>query len=479
MSKKNNNEWNEKLAINDILCKRGEFSTKEGLTFLGEFIIDKNKVWFRGSSCNEDTAIFIKEQRDFPENTHICGVVSGVGVTIMAPDIYKTTDSRDGDGILISMSAIVIGMQFYEQITVSQICVELPELDRFMRPLKVSRNPDGTFNSDEIIEARWRNGIISLYDTRIPTTRNGFRGVHYVRFAVKNGMEVLSAASELKTFCSLFVFLADYDICLPPEIEFIGNNKQGSEAIIYLNGITKINNECKGKEFCILSYAVLPNMQHICTNYEHFIYNNENDILIKTYIELFRTPSGSINRFLDLARIIESFSRKNRKGNPEIICRKIGCHKQASKCEQVCCTCKHQDSCCKKCNDICCSFNARCIDMFKEYGNHLLSSCLAAHFAEDRSANIDSQKIEKICDEIKTLRNYYTHLFVAKEKVKRILDERGDNACDYYSNILHLLLLSAIYKNIGISDVNIRRGLAKTNEHFSELIDKKFDSPDI
>jgi hypothetical protein len=222
----------------------------------------------------------------------------------------------------------------------------------------------------------------------------------------------MKAFGQFADFHSLLVLFADSGVDFPSELEIEYDCNLCS---VFINA-SDFYEKVIDMPFRIRYWRVKDKFQEICANYKALY--EENLSLFHTYFEIIRGHSGKINRFLDLARIIESYSRKNRKSEV-----KRTCHVFNTNCKRKTANVKDCETCkCK--NEI--SQKIRYIDIFTGFGGNLTKDTyLPDIFMDTKPTEIDNTKILDVCENITALRNYHTHYYDMPQELKDLYKAEG------------------------------------------------------
>jgi hypothetical protein len=434
--------------VDSILYNVCTLQTKDGSSFTGYLYKPKKNIWANLRPENNQAINLLRS--NCTVLPILCGKINGTEVTALNAYIFSNPWHSDGTcKVLLFFDTLIIGKSTYEPIKTKHIYTNIPALEWL------------GLNS----ELRILTNSSNIY------IRDCALGINFTR---KTG--VSDALKRLFAFRQLLCLFADYGVNFNETfyIRFgeiknvfgvIQTDKNGRPLVntstIFLNNIEYFNHAVD-VPFRICYEDVKGNFQKIYDKWLDFKFNNEP--LIEVYIEILANKSTKINRFLDLARIIESFSRKNRPQEVMKVSRRYN-----PKCKIKCTNCEK------------CGQYYRYIEMFTAYGNILpLSQYLPNIF--NRNGNVSLYKIKKLCHEITLLRNHYTHYGEPQgkntKKDKLLLNKllKHPLIYGYFSDILHLLVLAAIYRAIGLPDEIIRKALyGGENGRFGFEPVKRFD----
>ncbi|MCL2638697.1 MAG: hypothetical protein FWD48_10060 [Oscillospiraceae bacterium] len=400
--------------VNKILYEVCTLQTEDGASFTGYFYKPKKNIWANlRPENNQAMELLRKEHLILPI---LCGRVNGKDVTVLNAHICSNLWHSDGTcKILLFLDILIIGAATYEGIETKHIYTSIPALKWFGLKSK--------------LESMTNSSNMYIHDYEL--------GINF-----KRKIKVSAALKKLFTFRQLLCLFADYGVNFNETfyIKFgeikdvfgvIRTDKSGkpliNNSVVFLNDIEYFN-QTADVPFRICYEAVEGNFQEIYNKWLDFKFKNEP--LIEVYFEILANKSTKINRFLDLTRIIESYSRKNRPKEVMKVSRRYN-----QKCKNKC-------KSCEKCGQY-----YRYIEMFTAYGRFL-----------PNNGNANLPKVKKLCHEITLLRNHYTHYGEPQgkntKKDKLLLNKllKQPLIYGYFSNILHLLVLAAIYQAIGLPD---------------------------
>ena len=443
--------------IDDILNKICTLQTKDGLSFTGYFYKPKKNIWFN-FRAEFELEHNLHEHDFFPT---LCGDVNGKEVTILQP-YCPTSSHTNGSTIFVGklfFSALIIGTATYEPIETKHMYTSIPALSWFGLPPVFQINP--LFE----IEKNDNQGLSASYDKfdfYIHSARCSFSQNHQtytlsnycdIGLNFKSETNINEAITELFRFRQLLCVFADYGINFTEPFEFDFGK------MININGeiITDENGEpCINTCYAFLNdneyfdrvpeipfrvrYSVLKDdFQEVHKKW--LVFFSKNKPLISIYLEILANKSKKINRFLDLVRIVESYSERNRNDKAIAIQKEL--------------------------NDGRLGERHRYIDMFREYARLLPQNNYMPSLLDN--GIICDAKIKGVANDVKLLRDYYTHYGVTpmnggnskEEQAKERFGDDVDNSLYHaqFSRILHLLMLAVIYREIGLSDEIIQNAL--------------------
>ena len=438
-------------SVNSILGKPCVLFTECGAEFQCVFSLSNKNIWINASAFNDYAIEFVKNRRS-DEFSKLCGEISGTPVTAISTisgTSYCTIGSID---LSMFLDKLIIGVKSFDELVINSISAEIPALDWFYMDTAIimdfeSTHPSFSLKLDEPLSAKWFNGKINIY--RKYTFSDSFSGSSHLNrnileFNSTKGVSLRYACQRLFETHSLFVFLADSGINVLPEMNI---RLKGDENLysIYFNDMEYFNKEISSP-FRIRYNTTKGKYNSIIKNWNTFYSRNKE--VVELYVEIVAKHSRRVNRFLDLARIIETYSKRNRDNDAKNICRKYNVNCKSSSCSN-----------CETCGQY-----YRYLEMFITYGRALPTNAYLPSIF-NRNMSLNTNKIETTCNDITLLRNHYAHYGEprGKNKVadKRRLSKLLKSQFVYgrYSNLLHLLMLSVIYNQLGFLDDEIRVAL--------------------
>jgi hypothetical protein len=453
----------------DIINYITDLQTLNGVIFTGYFIKPGNNIWFIGRVKLVDLRK-IKNQSE--DTISLYGNVNNVPVCIDKADITSTSTTGiepEYATVHVLPYELILGIPQQDiPIRTSRIEFEMPELNLFFDKPVVSF--ECNFDSDSF-PAKYNqferhfscsDANISIYRMfSCKYSQNKHRSLTFKsinRFVINFDKPVLisEALAEPSKLRLLFCFLADDNIKLPKVIDFADSSciseteesSRISDKHLWLNDCHYYDMDKKSYPFRIQYHLINDDFESILNMWMDFFSNPLNLPIIELFSNIITSKSVGINRFLNLCQALEVYSTQFRNSEADIV-RIADIQKNTI----------NNDSFPKMP-----TLFHRLIDLFT--------------FHKDIFPNND-EEIELICRDITDIRNYYTHFNPDKQ---RRLEKKYDDIHSVhtkYEGILHYMLLSTVYKSIGISACIIKPTMNNPDTRFGVFTEELFEGPNM
>ena len=307
--------------LKDLLNQIGDFHFQNGkdrIDFIGTLVKENNRVIIR-TRIEKGNLNHVKRQIPF----QIWGEISGTNVTLLDNYIIATSYNINSNCVEISAepSEIVIGRSYVSDIFVTNISASIEAMSHMFSDRVFNENVSFTkenptvlsFAYPEDIEAMDTDGILRLYrGFSHDWSRHGieYRYLPYIYYAFSKPTRIRDAIAKIACARNLLSFFADY--YLPLE-NLLFSDEQTDDAKnfsgycdcqLYLNHKEDI--EVSEEPFLIMTNKFSENFSEVWTNWLKFYADS---IYIPTlFYEIICNRSTRINRFLNLTQAIELYS---------------------------------------------------------------------------------------------------------------------------------------------------------------------------
>ena len=307
--------------LKDLLNQIGDFHFQNGkdrIDFIGTLVKENNRVIIR-TRIEKGNLNHVKRQIPF----QIWGEISGTNVTLLDNYIIATSYNINSNCVEISAepSEIVIGRSYVSDIFVTNISASIEAMSHMFSDRVFNENVSFTkenptvlsFAYPEDIEAMDTDGILRLYrGFSHDWSRHGieYRYLPYIYYAFSKPTRIRDAIAKIACVRNLLSFFADY--YLPLE-NLLFSDEQTDDAKnfsgycdcqLYLNHKEDI--EVSEEPFLIMTNKFSENFSEVWTNWLKFYADS---IYIPTlFYEIICNRSTRINRFLNLTQAIELYS---------------------------------------------------------------------------------------------------------------------------------------------------------------------------
>lgn len=387
-----------------------------------------NCILLTGSLVYQDNNIvlecrIVSEQAKLLGNRNIIlyGDVGTTKVTLTDGCItFKYKWESDFIFATITPSEIIIGRKYVGKIKVKKISSNMQALNRMFsnNPLYLNHNFSREnpslveFTYQNAIKATDKDGEIFVYQT---IAMGWFKDkvelpiVPIVDYLFNEPTELKTAVAKIASARNLFAFFADYHIPLE-NITFSDEDSKMMElcdCTLYMNYKEEV--DTSDRPFIILTNKFEGDFEIIWRNWSEFY--DESKYIPALFYEIICNRSTRINRFLNLAQAIEIYSIYYREKEVKIIAKKDGCNKKFI------------------------PLKYRMEDIISH-----LNYCF----------EFDKATVSKLSKSLSDSRNFFTHY--NNEKYLEPSFQEMLSA----GRLLRFVLLSIIYKTIGISDECIK-----------------------
>ena len=327
--------------LKDLLNQIGDFHFQNGkdrIDFIGTLVKENNRVIIR-TRIEKGNLNHVKRQIPF----QIWGEISGTNVTLLDNYIIATSYNINSNCVEISAepSEIVIGRSYVSDIFVTNISASIEAMSHMFSDRVFNENVSFTkenptvlsFAYPEDIEAMDTDGILRLYrGFSHDWSRHGieYRYLPYIYYAFSKPTRIRDAIAKIACARNLLSFFADY--YLPLE-NLLFSDEQTDDAKnfsgycdcqLYLNHKEDI--EVSEEPFLIMTNKFSENFSEVWTNWLKFYADS---IYIPTlFYEIICNRSTRINRFLNLTQAIELYSVHYRDELAKYIAQADGCRRK-------------------------------------------------------------------------------------------------------------------------------------------------------
>ena len=307
--------------LKDLLNQIGDFHFQNGkdrIDFIGTLVKENNRVIIR-TRIEKGNLNHVKRQIPF----QIWGEISGTNVTLLDNYIIATSYNINSNCVEISAepSEIVIGRSYVSDIFVTNISASIEAMSHMFSDRVFNENVSFTkenptvlsFAYPEDIEAMDTDGILRLYrGFSHDWSRHGieYRCLPYIYYAFSKPTRIRDAIAKIACARNLLSFFADYylpleNLLFSDEQTVDAKNFPGyCDCQLYLNHKEDI--EVPEEPFLIMTNKFSENFSEVWTNWLKFYADS---IYIPTlFYEIICNRSTRINRFLNLTQAIELYS---------------------------------------------------------------------------------------------------------------------------------------------------------------------------
>ena len=420
--------------LKDLLNQIGDFHFQSGKG-------GKDKVDFIGTLVNKDNHVIVqarieKKNLDCMEQKtpfQIWGEISGTNVTLLDNYIIITSYYAHSDYIEIAAdpSEIVIGRSYDGNLFVTNISASIATMNNMFSDRVFNENVCFTkenptvlsFAYPEDIEAMDTDGTLRLYRGFSHNwSRHGieYRYLPYIDYAFSKPTRIRDAIAKIACARNLLSFFADYylpleNLLFSDEQTVDAKNFPGyCDCQLYLNHKEDI--EVPEEPFLIMANKFSENFSEVWTNWLKFYADS---IYIPTlFYEIICNRSTRINRFLNLTQAIELYSVHYRDELAKGIAQADGCRKKQL------------------------PLKYRIEDVLVQINGTL---------------EISKEKRRRLARAISNDRNFFTHYNEQR------YTEPSFEEISAANRVLRYVLLSIVYKVVGIRDDYIRECKKRLN----------------
>ena len=327
--------------LKDLLNQIGDFHFQNGkdrIDFIGTLVKENNRVIIR-TRIEKGNLNHVKRQIPF----QIWGEISGTNVTLLDNYIIATSYNINSNCVEISAepSEIVIGRSYVSDIFVTNISASIEAMSHMFSDRVFNENVSFTkenptvlsFAYPEDIEAMDTDGTLRLYrGFSHDWSRHGieYRYLPYIYYAFSKPTRIRDAIAKIACARNLLSFFADYylpleNLLFSDEQTVDAKNFPGyCDCQLYLNHKEDI--EVSEEPFLIMTNKFSENFSEVWTNWLKFYADS---IYIPTlFYEIICNRSTRINRFLNLTQAIELYSVHYRDELAKDIAQADGCRRK-------------------------------------------------------------------------------------------------------------------------------------------------------
>ena len=327
--------------LKDLLNQIGDFHFQNGkdrIDFIGTLVKENNRVIIR-TRIEKGNLNHVKRQIPF----QIWGEISGTNVTLLDNYIIATSYNINSNCVEISAepSEIVIGRSYVSDIFVTNISASIEAMSHMFSDRVFNENVSFTkenptvlsFAYPEDIEAMDTDGILRLYrGFSHDWSRHGieYRFLPYIDYVFSEPTRIRDAIAKIACVRNLLSFFADYYLPLE-NLSFADEQTDETKKFsgycdcqLYLNHKEDI--EVSEEPFLIMTNKFSENFSEVWTNWLKFYADS---IYIPTlFYEIICNRSTRINRFLNLTQAIELYSVHYRDELVKDIAQADGCRRK-------------------------------------------------------------------------------------------------------------------------------------------------------
>jgi hypothetical protein len=430
----------------EILNKTCKLKTENGITFTGFFYMPNKNVRFDLlADSTESKALIRKVFSEGGSLPQLCGCVNGIEVTIIGAWLAKVagiSPEKDIAGKLF-IHYLVIGTATFDEIKTEYLSAEMPALRHFCRISLFENFPIiDTVNIAEKVElqAQSKDATLAICaSVRVNasfTEKIELKPEYSVSVSYNAQVKLSEAVKELFQFRKFLCVIADYGVNLASTFYFnYGNTNLPANipnCALYLNDMEMFDEP--DVPFRIRHGNVAENFADTYNKWRSFAESNRP--FVDVYYDIIGKYTRGINRFLRIESIVVSYSERYRNNKANAVKNEY-----------------------RNGNDNI-GERYRYIDMLREYGSLLPITNYPDIITNDV---VDNAKVYAVCGDIKWFRDYYVHYGAEKEK-KSSKDNTKKNLIDNrkyieYANMLYLVIMAAVYREIGFPDNDIKEAL--------------------
>ena len=327
--------------LKDLLNQIGDFHFQNGkdrIDFIGTLVKENNHVIIQ-TRIEKENLNYAKRQIPF----QIWGKISGTNVTLLDNYIIATSYHINSGCVEISLdpSEIVIGRGYVSDIFVTNISASIRAMNHMFSDRVFNENVSFTkanptvlsFAYPEDIEAMDTDGTLRLYrGFSHDWSRHGieYRFLPYIDYVFSEPTRIRDAIAKIACVRNLLSFFADYYLPLE-NLSFADEQTDETKKFsgycdcqLYLNHKEDI--EASEEPFLIMTNKFSENFSEVWTNWLKFYADS---IYIPTlFYEIICNRSTRINRFLNLTQAIELYSVHYRDELAKDIAQADGCRRK-------------------------------------------------------------------------------------------------------------------------------------------------------
>lgn len=413
--------------IYDILNRIGDFHLYAGekeLLLTGT-LVEKDGNVVLEARTNKENLKCIRE--DNVQTFQIWGVIGGVDVTLLDSVIsvqYIFDDTVEYGNITANPTEIIIGRSYSGDINIIKISASIEALNYMFSERLFNENIHFSKENPSILEFAYPNAI-EAHDSngKIRIDRSFQHGwswskIQYkflpnIEYTFSSPVKIRDAISKLASARNLLSFFADYYLPLEniifadEQTEKVDGSEVFCDCNLYMNHTDDA--ESLHRPFLIMTNKFSENFSAIWNNWLKFYTDS---IYIPTlFYEIICNRSTRINRFLNLTQAIELYSSYYRQAEAKNIANADNCNKK----------------------DIPLKYRIEDILIY-------LSDCLI----------LESETRKRLATVISKDRNFFTHYNKQRYSEPSVQEVLAAN------RVLRYVLLSIVYKTIGIDSTDIK-----------------------
>lgn len=413
--------------ICNVLNKIGDFCLRIGeknLELTGTLVEKDNNVVLEARTVKENLK-YIREDNN--RAFQICGTVSGIEVTLLncvALVQYVFDDSIAYGSISADPTEIILGRSSLEDIEVKKISASIEALNYMFSERLFNENVCFSKETPSIlefaypkeIEASDSDGRLCLYRTFRHSwswDKIEYSFLPNIEYTFSKQVKIRDAISKLASARNLLSFFADYYLPLEnisfadERTETIDGCEVFCDCSLHMNHADSI--ESLQRPFLIMTNKFSENFSVIWNNWVRFY---SDSIYIPTlFFEIISNRSTRINRFLNLTQAIEVYSNYYRQTEASNIAKADGCNK----------------------SEIPLKYRIEDVLLY-------LDDCL--------DLKIETRR--KLATAIGKDRNFFTHYNKQRYNEPSVQEVLAAN------RVLRYVLLSIVYKTIGIESTDVK-----------------------
>lgn len=411
--------------INDILNRIGDFHLHSGeqeFDLTGTLIRNNNNIVLKARTARENLE-YINQNDTF----QIWGAVDGTPVTLLESLItryFASGSSLDYGNISAEPTEIIIGRCYAGDINVTGISSSIEALNYMFSERLFKENFDFSKENPSVLDFAYPQAIKAHDSDGEVCISRGFQQswsrnkIEYtvlpnIEYIFSSPVEIRTAIAKIASVRNLLSFFADYYLPLE-NITFSDDKTPKVEGVsgifdctLFLNNSEDI--DIPQRPFLIMTNKFARNFSTIWFNWLQFY--NGNKYIPTLFYEIISNRSTRINCFLNLTQAIESYSNYYRN-------------------EEAACVAR-SDRCARK--EIPLKYRIKDILVY-------LEDCL----------DISPDKTTQLSQAISDARNFFTHYNEKKYKKPSVQEVLAAN------RVLRYVLLSIVYRTIGISSNDIK-----------------------